>query len=132
LHRVLIPLEVTAFVWLITTVALHCLDQRRWVMATLQSIVWTLGLLSWVVSAESYVGLVILTFHVLLGRFCTAHIPRLRLVTSAIIGTAVWTISWILQVVLGHYYIEGRPPNIGTDQVSLLSACTSVVLAWEV
>ena len=148
LHYVLIPLEVASFLWLVTTV-LYLVSRCRVSRKTQHQIqttptcssmsylgtalAWTLGLLSCWVATHPVMGMVIFLLHVFMEKVCRVSIPRLGLVTSAIVGGTVWVLSWSLQIGVGHYWIEGKPPNLFNpdDKVSLLSACTSIVLAWE-
>lgn len=166
LHYVLIPLEVAAFLWLLTTLlfGLSCYffstktaknnsksnnvknkqtkeqeqqatqdDNSQFLVSMVTAAAWTLGLLSCAVASEPYLGLAVLVMHVFLGQLCQLGVPLLGLYKSFILGVAVWTFSWLVQIGVGHYWIEGTPPNLfnPNDKVTLLSAATSIVLAWE-
>jgi uncharacterized membrane protein YGL010W len=43
----------------------------------------------------------------------------------------LWVISWSLQIVVGHWLLEGGSPNLGKDSVSLLAMMQSILIAWE-
>ena len=47
------------------------------------------------------------------------------------VSVVVWTLSWTLQVGVGHALLEGNSPNLANpEDVSLLAVATSVLLAW--
>ena len=111
---------------------LHCSTSTASLMVS--SLGWTMGLLSASVASDWRLGLVILLLHVTwVHLVCLVHIPRLGFGASVRMGLVVWTLSWGLQIGVGHYWIEQKPPNLfnPNDQVSLLSTVTSIVLAWE-
>lgn len=151
-HYVMIPLEVASFLWLVTTVLVglsYCLSSssnttskkanatERPEMSQLASVVnaasWTMGLLSCAVASNPILGLAVLVLHVFMGQACQMGVPSLGFRKSLAVGLTVWTISWCLQIGIGHYLLEGKPPNLfnSEDPVSFLSAATSIVLAWE-
>lgn len=119
----------------------------------LLSIGWCVGLVSALIATEDNrsIGLASLAFHVIACRVA------LRLVTgrsnrhqfdasppsSTMFGPAakhspivlaffLWTISWSLQVVVGHWGFEGNQPNVANiDEVSWLAMTQSVLIAWS-
>ena len=98
------------------------------------SLGWTMGLLSAAVASDWRLGLVVWLLHVTWVHYvCLVHVPQFGLTASLCAGLVVWTLSWGLQIIVGHYWIEQKPPNLfnPNDQVSLLSTVTSIVLAWE-
>ena len=149
LHYVLIPLEVASFLWISTTLLMTLrkgrwwggnskeskassfltVDHRVFILAT----AWTLGLVSGCVAENPVLGLTVLILHVFMGHICLVWACTMDFRKSMTIGLVVWMLSWSLQIGVGHYYIEGKPPNLfnPTDKVSLLSTITSIVLAWE-
>ena len=149
LHHVLIPLEVASFLWLATTALygwqlwwyrrrdvgslrkIHEMKNHDHLLWLVETVAWTLGLLSWAVATDPLLGCTVLTLHVVTGKLCKVYVLQLGPWQSAMWGTLVWSLSWTLQVGVGHYLWEQRPPNLGTDPLSFLSMVTSIVVAWE-
>ncbi|KAL7562615.1 hypothetical protein ACA910_002518 [Epithemia clementina (nom. ined.)] len=61
--------------------------------------------------------------------------PAWRSVLLPWLGAAfgTWSLAWFLQVVVGHALLESNQPNLTAhpQDVSLLSAATSILLAWK-
>ena len=151
LHDVFIPCEVASLLWLFTTIVLGYNNHnnnksnnsnnnkgvgtkgKEWQLLVITSLGWTLGLVSCVVAADLRLGLTVFLFHILVVQICQRCVAALGFTQSLRWGAFVWTASWGLQIGVGHYAVEGTPPNLfnADDQVSLLSTLTSIVLAWE-
>mmetsp|Transcript_27191 Transcript_27191/g.41138 ORF Transcript_27191/g.41138 Transcript_27191/m.41138 type:complete len:156 (-) Transcript_27191:282-749(-) len=51
---------------------------------------------------------------------------------SMLTGAVLWTTAWFVQVGIGHYLFEKNEPNLANmSEVSYLSMCTSVLIAWS-
>eukprot|EP00977_Amphora_coffeiformis_P016016 scaffold4855_cov195-Amphora_coffeaeformis.AAC.1 len=136
LHYVLIPCEVASFLWLFTTISSILFfgkNKGEWGMILVSSLGWTFGLVSCAVAADVRLGWAVLLFHVTIVHICQRYANALGFTKSLVVGLMVWTASWGLQIGVGHYVMEGKPPNLlnPDDKVSLLSAMTSITLAWE-
>jgi len=141
LHCVLIPCEVASFIWLFTTIMDECdklffcfgKNQCNLGMLLVTSLGWTLGIVSCIVATDLRLGLAVFLFHVLMVRICQRYVIVMKFTNGFAWALMVWIASWGLQIGVGHHIIENKPPNLfnPNDEVSLLSAMSSIILAWE-
>lgn len=156
LHYALVPLEVASFLWLLAAscewLASHlerrlllrhtdktqktrqAATARRLLRLAVPALGWTLGSVSCAVARHPWrTGLPILLFHAGVVHVSPRIIRTRGVLPSLTWGGVVWTAAWGLQIVVGHHLMEGKPPNLLNphDDVSLLSAVTSIALAWE-
>jgi uncharacterized membrane protein YGL010W len=158
LHWILIPIETATslmlidrlIVWLTTRLkfgvtatskrsdrVVDLTVDRVFESAVIRAVNVTLAILSMAASPETFSGCVAAIFHASLAVTYRTKQP----VSLQFIGT-IWLISWMLQIVLGHWLLEGnnptfwRSPNAalsGLEQhgVSILAVATSVLIAWK-
>ena len=75
-------------------------------------------------------GLASLLFHAAMSALTKVEYGYIGSITR--IALVVWTISWVLQVGVGHWVLEKNQPNVATiDQVSFLAVLESVLIAWK-
>jgi uncharacterized membrane protein YGL010W len=96
---------------------------------------WTLGLTSLVLSPDA-VGAAACTFHVVAFRWITTWQQQSVFSVSALVRKTlfVWTLSWVLQVGMGHWILEGNQPTVfanNMQDVSWLAMTQSVLIAWK-
>jgi uncharacterized membrane protein YGL010W len=106
--------------------------------AAIRAVNVTLAILSMGASPETFWGYLAAIFHASLSMCRTKHSVSLHF-----IGT-MWLISWILQIALGHWLLEGNNPTfwrsskaalsglaIDHQGVSIQAVATSVLIAWK-
>jgi uncharacterized membrane protein YGL010W len=86
-------------------------------------------------------------FHVLLGEWIVGKMILMMHVqqqqedhdstycwwfTYGLYAVVCWTVAWVIQVGIGHYYLERNEPNIANmSDVSFLSMVLSVLISWS-
>jgi len=114
LHHILIPCEALAF---------FCFVRLVIPKTGVSAAAWATGLLSLLLS-PNMIGFCVLCYHValpwLVERIQWRH------------AVAIWIASWSLQIGVGHWVLEGNQPNLANNEVSLLAATQSVLIAWSV
>jgi Protein of unknown function (DUF962) len=102
----------------------------------IQAVNVTLAILSMAASPETFSGCLAAIFHASLAMYRPKHKSP-----QHFIGT-LWLISWMLQIALGHWLLEGNNPTFwrssiaalsGLDKhgVSIQAVATSVLIVWE-
>jgi uncharacterized membrane protein YGL010W len=136
-HWLLIPVETVTCLVLLNQflLLLLCLaaakkqrdtlnKKKRLLQCTfVQAINWTLGILSLIISPDA-TGLAAFFFH-------AGAVPRAKQQSLSSVAMA-WFLSWILQICVGHWLLEGNVPTFQQNGgVSMLAVVTSVLIAWK-
>lgn len=150
LHWFFIPLETVGIVVIAGILARKAHNYSTLLSLALHegTICATLGLLSIVVS-PCWTGILVAMFHVAIYRYVSWYFgpmpPRKKCLNFSskqseaiarqgfILSAAIWTISWFMQVGLGHWIIEGNQPTVSNQRadVSVLAMILSILIAWK-
>lgn len=154
LHWLLIPVEIITFLVLVDRLVLLLLlplvsinqplkkkkNSRLLLVIQSRTIAQatnvTLGILSFflVSPLPDAAGLAALCLHGLLFAIpliLPKRIKQNQLSMKRVV--AAWTLSWLLQICLGHWILEGNAPTFfqSKDGVSFQAVATSVLIAWK-
>ena len=143
LHKAMIPVECwSAILFLYVAVdvlgrVLEGLDYPSLLLMSLPRVVTgLLGLLSLALATKRWVGATTFLFHIFVVISCEMLMSACKdsgMLVLSMLGAVSWTLAWLLQVVVGHLWLEKNSPNVANmNEVSYLAMCQSVLIAWSV
>jgi uncharacterized membrane protein YGL010W len=144
LHKTLVPLEcgsALTLLWIAMDLVVARIDNASWLATFLKllprSVMLCLGVLSFVLATNRLVGFATFLFHYFVlyssERWIKLYEDQEYSMIFPIITLFCWVIPLILQIVIGHWILEGNSPNLANkNEVSFLATCLSVLVAWSV
>lgn len=91
-----------------------------------------LGTMSLVLAESRVVGCACWCFHALALVACRQTLLSVGTNGALFVALVAWTLSWALQVGIGHWILEKNQPNVADmGTVSYLAMVQSVLIAWS-
>jgi uncharacterized membrane protein YGL010W len=144
LHKTLVPLEcwsALTLVWICMDLIVAQVDNAILLATFLRllppTLTLCLGILSFLLATNRVVGMAAFLFHNMVLCSCERWMKLYKgqeySVTFPILALLCWVVPLMLQIVVGHWILEGNSPNLAKkNEVTFLAVCLPVLIAWSV